>query len=303
MEQQKILITGGTGFLGEQIVKGLRSRGCRTYSLGRSPDNDIVSDLAFKPPSFQTDFDIVVHAAGRAHVEKKTEREKDLFYKINVQGTRNLLSGLEKRSIPLAFIFISSVAVYGKESGEMIKETEPLLAKDPYGLSKICAENIIIKWCELNNVVWTIYRLPLIAGPNPPGNLKSMIYSIERGYYFNVGGGYARKSIVMAEDIAEIIFRVPLVGGTYNLTDGFHPSVYEIAKHIALQLNKKNPKNMPLILAKILAIIGDILGIKSPINSLKLKKLLSNLTYDDSKARKIIGWEPTSFLSAYKIKK
>lgn len=302
MEQQNILITGGTGFLGEQIVKVLRARGCRTYSLGRTTDNDIVDDLAYEPPSIQMHFDIVVHAAGRAHMIPETEKEKELFYKVNVQGTRNLLLGLEKSSIPLAFIFISTVAVYGKESGEMIKETEPMLAKDPYGLSKIQAENIITKWCERNKVVCTIYRLPLIAGPNPPGNLKSMINSIEKGYYFNVGGGYVRKSIVMAEDIAEIIFRAPLVGGIYNLTDGFHPSVCEIANHIALQLHKKSPKNIPFLLAKIMVTIGDFFGLGIPINSLKLKKLSSNLTFDDSKARKFLGWNPTPFLSSYKIK-
>jgi nucleoside-diphosphate-sugar epimerase len=302
MKQQKILITGGTGFLGQQIVKGLRARGCRIYSLGRTTDNDIVDDLAYEPPSIQMHFDIVVHAAGRAHMIPETEKEKELFYKVNVQGTRNLLDGLEKSSIPLAFIFISTVAVYGKESGEMIKETEPMLAKDPYGLSKIQAENIITEWCEHNNVVCTIYRLPLIAGSNPPGNLKSMINSIEKGYYFNVGGGYVRKSIVMAEDIAEIIFRAPLIGGIYNLTDGFHPSVCEIANHIALQLHKKSPKNIPFLLAKIMAIIGDFFGMGIPINSLKLKKLSSNLTFDDTKARKFLGWNPTSILSSFKIK-
>ncbi len=302
MEQQKILITGGKGFLGQQIVKGLRYRGCKTYSLGRTTDNDIVCDLAYKPPTIQMYFDIVVHAAGRAHMTPQTEKDKELFYKVNVQGTKNLLKALEKSSIPLAFIFISTVAVYGKEIGEMIKETEPMLAKDPYGLSKIQAETIITKWCERNKVICTIYRLPLIAGPNPPGNLKSMINSIEKGYYFNVGGGYVRKSIVMAEDIAEIIFRAPLVGGIYNLTDGFHPSVCEIANHIALQLHKKSPKNIPFLLAKIMAIIGDFFGMGIPIDSLKLKKLSSNLTFDDSEARKFLGWNPTSFLSSYNIK-
>ena len=299
---KKILITGGTGFLGKHIVKGLHYRGCTASSLGRAIDNDIVVDLAYEIPGILMHFDIVVHAAGKAHMTPVTEKENELFYNVNVQGTRNLLEGLEKGSIPLAFIFISTVAVYGKESGEMITETEPMRAKDPYGLSKIQAENIITEWCERNKVICTIFRLPLIAGPNPPGNLRSMINGIMKGHYFNVGGGNGRKSIVMADDITEIIFRAPLVGGIYNLTDGYHPSVREIADYIALQLHKKSPKNIPFLLAKIMAIIGDIFGIGIPINSIKLKKLSSNLTFDDTKARKFLGWNPTSILSSFKIK-
>ena len=299
---KKILITGGTGFLGEHIVKGLRSKGCKASSLGSGKDNDIVADLAYETPGILMYFDIVVHAAGKAHMIPVTEKEKELFYNVNVQGTRNLLEGLEKGNIPLAFIFISTVAVYGKESGEMITETEPMLATDPYGLSKIQAENIITEWCERNKVICTIFRLPLIAGPNPPGNLRSMINGIMKGCYFNVGGGNARKSIVMADDIVEIIFKAPLVGGIYNLTDGYHPSVCEIACHIALQLNKKSPKNIPFSLAKILAVVEDFFSIGIPINSIKLKKITSNLTFDDTKARKLLGWNPTSILSSFKIK-
>lgn len=67
-----------------------------------------------------------------------------------------MLQGLEgSQTSPKAFIFISSVAVYGRENGINISEDAPLLAKDPYGLSKIQAEKLVLDWCVRNNVVHT----------------------------------------------------------------------------------------------------------------------------------------------------
>ncbi|MGG8473430.1 NAD-dependent epimerase/dehydratase family protein, partial [Rahnella sp. PAMC25617] len=100
----------------------------------------------------------------------RTAIEKKQFYDVNVLGTLNLLKGLEKAGVPEQFVFISSVSVYGQQSGIFINEDHPLEAKDPYGLSKIEAEDLVLKWCEQHRVVCTILRLPLLVGKNPPGN-------------------------------------------------------------------------------------------------------------------------------------
>lgn len=299
---KRILVTGGTGFLGRHILKGLRARGFTVNSLGRAPGNDIVADLSHDIPGNLVHSDIVVHAAGKAHMTPVTEKEKESFYIVNLQGTRNLLEGLEKTGVPSAFIFISTVAVYGKESGEMITETEPMLATDPYGLSKIQAERIIIEWCERNKVICTIFRLPLIAGPNPPGNLGMMIRGIMKGLYFNIGGGNVRKSIVMADDLAGIILKAADTGGIYHLTDGYHPSFSELSALIAKQLGKKEPKNIPYYVARIMALAGDVLGKKAPINTGKLKKIISPLTFDDTKAVKMLDWQPSKCLQYFRIR-
>ncbi|MBC7915293.1 MAG: hypothetical protein H7Y07_14350 [Pyrinomonadaceae bacterium] len=47
--------------------------------------------------------------------------------------------------------------------------------------------------------------------------------------------------------------------------------------------------------------MGDILGKRAPINSVKLKKITSDLTFDDSKAREILGWNPTPVLKGFKV--
>jgi len=218
----------------------------------------------------------------------------------NIKLTQNLLKGLEKKNIS-KFIFISSVSVYGLVEGDLINEDQELKASDPYGLSKIHSELIITEWCNLNNVKLTILRLPLIVGLNPPGNLASMLKGIKNGYYFNIDGGLTKKSMVLCSDISKYLLNASEIGGVYNLTDGYHPSFSEFSNQIANQLNKSKPVNMPFLLARMAAKFGDLLGSKAPINTNKLKKITSNLTFDDTKAREAFGWNPTPVLEGFKI--
>jgi nucleoside-diphosphate-sugar epimerase len=298
----KIFITGSNGFLGNIILNVLRENFHLIKTIGRSKEHNIFCDLAQSIPKLDVSFNTVIHVAGKAHSVPETTEEKQQFFNVNVNGTFNLLSALEKSGIPQSFVFISTVAVYGRENGILINENEPLLAKDSYGQSKIQAEKLIQTWCKKYNVTCTILRLPLIAGPNPPGNLASMIKGIKKGYYFNIDGGKAKKSIVLADDVANIIPKAAEIGGIFNLTDGYHPSLNELSSVIAQQLNKKMPGNIPAKLVKSFAIIFDMLGKLTPINSYMLKKITSDLTFDDSKAREILGWNPKSVLEKFKIR-
>ncbi len=293
-----ILVTGANGFLGSTIVKGIDS--IHIIKKLSQTTGDYQLSLDNQIPNFIHKFNLVIHAAGKAHSIPQTEQEKQSFYNVNVLGTKNLLKGLDDAGVPEQFVFISSVSVYGKEFGENIDEDYPLLAKDAYGLSKIEAEKLIIEWCHKRNVIFTILRLPLLVGENPPGNLGAMLRAIDRGYYFNIGGGKARKSMVLAQDVASIIPVVAPKGGIYNLTDGFHPSFDELSFAITLSKSKRIPLNLPLFLAKLMGFFGDFLGEKAPINSLKLKKITSDLTFDDSKARSSLNWNPQSVLEYLK---
>lgn len=296
----KILLTGSNGFLGYQIQAVLNPiLDFTTLSRSNSSINCDISNFIPVLPQVN----IVIHAAGKAHSVPKTLEEKQAFFDVNFKGTQNLLKGLEEcQSLPKAFVFISSVAVYGRENGVNIPEDAPLLANDPYGLSKVQAEQLVLDWCKRNNVVCTILRLPLLAGANPPGNLGAMIKGIKRGYYFDIaGGGAAQKSVVLASDVAQCILKVSEIGGIYNLTDGYHPTFNELSRTISLQLGRKFVPNMPLFFAKILALIGDLIGDKFPVNSNKLSKIMEPLTFDDSKARKAFGWNPRQVLEGFNI--
>lgn len=297
----KFLLTGSTGFLGSTILKALSKE--EVYTLGRNKCSISVDLKNLTSELFLPKVDFVVHLAGKAHVIPKTLGEEIDFFETNVIGTKNLLANLENGRLPKVFVFISSVAVYGLATGNNISENVDLLATDPYGMSKIEAEALIVKWAQKHAIKFLIFRLPLIAGINPIGNLGSMINGIKKGYYFNIGRGDAKKSIVLASDIALLIKNLSenMPSGIYNLTDGYHPSFRELSNVIAGKLNKPQPYSLPLKFVKVLAKIGDLIGRKSPLNTKMVEKITANLTFDDSEARKSLGWKPTPVLIGFKI--
>ena len=294
----KILLTGSTGFLGKYIYKSLiKNNKIDTLSRTKSSYN---IDLSQQIPNFNESFNMVIHVAGKAHDQSEKALINNSFYKVNVIGLKNLLSGLKKTNTPSKFVFISSVSVYGLSKGTNISESFELLAKDDYGLSKIEGEKIVKTWCKKNNVKYLILRLPLLVGKNPPGNLGAMIKAIKNGFYFNINRGKARKSMVLADDVSKIILKASEIGGTFNLTDGNNPNFNQLSYSIAKQLNKKYIFNMPIFIAQLISKIGDIMGLNF-FNSSKLNKIVSDLTFDDSKARKTLDWKPNSVIENIKI--
>ena len=297
---EKLLFTGGTGFLGKNVMPILTQK-YEVTTCGITPDDMIKANLAKEVPTLPERYDVVLHACGKAHMVPKTEAEKKAFYDVNYQGTVNLCTSLEKVGVPKALVFISTVAVYGCEYGDMITEDHPLEGDSPYAESKIMAERYLTDWCAKNGVVLGILRPSLLAGKNAPGNLGAMVNGIKKGFYMNIAGGKVVKSILMAEDIAYLLPLLEERGGVYNVCDTRQPSFGEISISIANQLGKRKPINIPYWMAWCMAKVGDLLGDKAPINSYKLEKMTKNLTFSNEKAKHELGWEPLDVLENYKI--
>lgn len=296
-----ILFTGASGFLGDNIYPVL-SQKYEIETLGLSANDTYKIDFSREIPSFNKPYDIIIHAAGKAHVIPKDLKESDEFFQINLEGTKNLIKGLEQSAkLPKSIVFISTVAVYGVETGTNINEKNALLGNSPYALSKIQAEEFLLNWCSKNKVTLGILRPSLIAGKNPPGNLGAMIDGIKTGKYLRIGNGSAQKSVLMAEDIARIIPRLAEVGGIYNVCDNHHPSFAALEELIARQLNKKSPRSIPYRVAKSIALVGDIVGNKFPVNSCKLDKITQSLTFSNEKAKRELSWEPLDVLQNFRI--
>ena len=299
----KILISGSSGFLGSCIREHLLKNNI-VFSLGRRNDSDFKFDFSKDNINVNLpDFDTFIHCASLAHIVPKEKKQKEEFFKINVDGTSSLLNLFSSSSkIPKSFVYISSVSVYGLSKGKLVDESTPLLATDPYGLSKIKVEKLILKWCKQHNVVCCILRLPLVIGKNPKGNLFKMIKSIRNKYFFNIAGGKAKKSMVLADDIAKIILKAAKTPGIFNLTDQYHPSFFEFSKLISSQLKVKQPLSLNYKIAKVLAIIGDIISI-FPFNTNTLIKMTNDLTFSDNEAVKKLGWKPKSIINNYIVDK
>lgn len=297
---KNLLFTGASGFLGYNI-RPILERTYDIHTIGLTDDDDIKINLAKEVPPINTHYDVVLHAAGKAHSVPKTKAEAQVFYDVNYQGTINLCKALEKAGIPRVLVFISSVAVYGCEFGDLITEDHPLEGTTPYADSKIKAEQYLIQWSSNHGVVLGILRPSLLAGRNAPGNLGAMVDGIRKGFYLNIAGGKVKKSVLMAEDIARLLPLLEEKGGIYNVCDSYQPTFGEISISVANQLGKYKPISIPYWIAWCMAKVGDLLGSKAPINSYKLKKMTKNLTFSNEKARKELEWEPLDVLTNYKI--
>ncbi len=300
----RLLLTGANGFLGSHFQKEWKGKGHEVISLGSSKNNDIVCNLAKSLPKLTSGIDYVIHAAGKAHSIPKTEIQRKAFFDVNLKGTENLLQALgELKEKPKGLLFVSTVAVYGRNQGELIDESNELLALDPYGLSKIKAERAVIAWGKSQEVPTTIIRPPLVIGKDAPGNLKRMFEGIKHKKYANIAGGNARRSMVLADDIAVHSEKLIKSPGIYNVTDNYHPSFKELSHIIGKSLSKK-VMNIPYFFAKCMAFTGDIASFllrrEMPFSSKKLNKMTATLTFNSSKAS-AVGWQPRSVLGHSEI--
>lgn len=297
---EKLLFTGGTGFLGRNI-KPILDKTYEVTTIGIMDADMIKANFVTDVPNLPEKYDVVLHAAGKAHIYPKTEAERKSFYDVNLTGTIHLCDALEKVGAPKSCIFISTCGVYGLDNGNNITEEMPLLGEEPYQKSKIQAEEYLQKWCKRHGVVLTILRPSLLVGRGAPGNLGAMLRGIQKGFYLNIAGGKAKKSLLMADDIANIVELAKDKGGIYNVCDDYNPSFGELSKVMAKQLGKHSPISIPYWMAWCLAKIGDVLGDVWPINSQRLAKIVTDDTISNEKAKRELGWQPMDVLTNYKI--
>lgn len=289
---KRVLITGASGFLGTNIKEYLIKKDYHLTCLGLDADSDIVCDLS--QDTFAIDnIDYVIHLAGKAHMIPKTAAEKEAFFKVNYEGTKNLIESV--KHIPIkALVFISTVAVYGRDAGELIDENQPLLGTTPYALSKIKAEEYLRDFSKKTPFKVIILRLPLVTGKHPVGNLKGMANAIKKGYYFRIGKADAQRSIIAASDIAKVLPELFEIEGTYNFTDCTHPKISDIDSVLAKKYNKRI-KSLPYTLLKFIGKIGDVITF-FPFNSTKFEKLTKTLTFSNDKILSKIKFKPVNGL-------
>ena len=297
---QKLLFTGGTGFLGRNI-KPILDRSYDVTTIGIMEADMIKANFVSGVPELPEKYDIVLHAAGKAHIYPKTEAEKQAFFDVNYKGTINLCKALEKVGVPKSFIFISTLNVYGDVCGNNdTEDSRPLVGDSPYADSKIKAEEYLTNWCKEHNVILGVLRPSLLAGKDAPGNLGAMVNGIRTGAYLSIAGGKARKSVLMVDDIAHLVPLVAEKGGVYNVCDDHNPSFGELEATIARQLGKRKPISIPYWMAKCLALVGDVFSF-FPINSRRLEKIVSTDVWSNEKAKRELGWKPMDVIENYKI--
>ena len=293
------LVTGWNGFFGSILCSKLDTQDAHIVRCGRVDGSDIKADLALAVPDIPDNVNRVFHVAGVTPGPTRPINSPDIFNIGNVQGTVNLLNGLSSKNLE-SFVLISSASVYGKVEGELIDESTPLLAASEYAKSKRDSELLVEQWCEKNNVGLTIVRLPLVVGVGAPGTLGQLKHAIVKKRFVIPGDGSAKKSMVLATDVADWLVDNPTVTGTFNLTDQVDPSYAELCDAITTHLSISKVPRIPSPIMKAGSWLGDSAGalLKKPLpyNSVVHTQLTKSLTFSSDKAQ-TNGWNPQSVLA------
>lgn len=249
----KVLITGKNSYVGKNIGNFLLYKNMEVKYV--SVRNGISEDEF-------TDVDVVVHCAAIVH--KKEAKFAILYDKVNYELTVDIAEKAKKKGVK-QFIFMSTMAVYGKSEGEINGNT-PLQPKTLYGESKLKAEKALEKIADENFKV-SIIRPPMVYGRSCPGNYKKLRMLALKLPVFPLVEN--KRSFIYVENLAYFVWNTISEGkeGIFMPMDSNTESTDTMSKYIC-SVNNKEIKFSPFL--------GKMVK-KIPLNS--LKKAFGSLYY------------------------
>lgn len=160
--KKKVLITGGSGFIGSNVKSALDKSDCEVLTVGRNEKEDVKVDLQdTKLKEIIKDFcpEVVCHFASGSNIQR-ADKDKEKEYKDTVISTGNLINWSNQKSVKI--IYLSSQSVYGLPEYLPVSESHPTKPVTVYGENKLKAEHLIIQ-SKLNYV---IFRVSSVYGKN-----------------------------------------------------------------------------------------------------------------------------------------
>ncbi|MEI6400313.1 MAG: NAD-dependent epimerase/dehydratase family protein [bacterium] len=297
-ENKKILVTGGTGYVGAKLVTALLDEGCFVYILSRkkSPlfeNNDrvsfIIADItdSFEIPN---DVRIIYHCAGSIYNTEELER-------VNVLGTKNIVAQAMKNNCTL--IYLSSAGITGQTKDKIVTEETIPHPHNAYGRSKYRAEQVVVQAIK-QGLKAHILRPSTIFGTGnnkEGGSFLQLIQSMRSGLYKNIGTGYY--NIV---HINEVIRALELLGKTdssfgniYILSNAVaYKKMDEIVKNATPKITRKTytiPYFIAFGISTVLLVVCFILRKKNPLTFARLKALTNQSILSQEKIEKTIGFK------------
>ena len=281
---KKVLVTGGAGFIGGNLVKELIKLNKNVIvfdnlSTGKEENLPhgtelIVGDLRNKDEVLMAmkDIDLVFHVGANANGTISV-RNVRYDFETNVLGTFNVLEATLNSNIK-KLVYISSASVYGKPQTFPIKETHPKKPFVPYGASKLIGE----VYC---NVFYVTYSLPVVIGRpfcvyGPGENPKLALVEVSRYLRWalndkpiNIIGDMEKKTrdFVHVNDVIKgllLLAEKASPGEVYNIGSGQETSVRELSEVIGFTVGKKPRINMITNIEEdTYRLVGDISKLKS----------------------------------------
>lgn len=295
-----ILVTGSTGFVGSCLLAKLgQMAGICVLGAHRvdQPFADhpiaVVGDI-----NNDTDWysavhrkEVVIHSAARVHVMHDTSSDPlTEFRKVNVDGTLNLARQAAAAGVH-RFIFISSIKVNGEGTapGQPYQADDGSAPLDPYGISKMEAEQGLRALATETRMEVVIIRPVLVYGPGVKANFLSMMRWLHKGVPLPFGAIHNRRSLVALDNLVDLIVTCidhpAAANQTFLVSDGEDLSTSELLCRMGTALGK--PARLLPVPSWLLEACAAMLG-KNALS----QRLCGSLQVDISKTRELLNWTP-----------
>ncbi|MDP1666442.1 MAG: SDR family oxidoreductase [Methylobacter sp.] len=298
-----VLISGANGFIGKSLCAELLRQGqfvraaVRLMRFDNLPIENVettsigVIDGETDWTHALLDINVVVHLAARVHLTKHNAVDPlDEMHKVNVEGTWNLARQAAEAGVQ-RFIFISSIKVNGESTslGRPYTTEDQPVPVDPYGISKLEAEESLRQLADETGMEVVIIRPPLVYGPGVKANFYDMMRWLEKGVPLPLGAIYNKRSFVALDNLVDLIVTCiehpAAANRTFLAGDGEDLSTTELLQRMSKALGKPAKLfPMPIGVLKAAAIL---LGRRD-----MAQRLCNSLQVDISKTCDLLGWQP-----------
>jgi nucleoside-diphosphate-sugar epimerase len=305
LANKKIVVTGGCGFIGINLVKELLSHKA-IVSVLDLPDADwtrmpaevtvIQANILDKNTLVGVfkNIDIIYHLAARADLDGKTIDD----YAVNFEGTGNIIDEIANSKSKSRLVFYSTQLVVGIfNETRFINVDEPYKTKTLYGESKIEGEKVVIRKCKESNIPYAIIRPTSVYGPWGAAPFKEFFQTIKFRRYMHVGKANNLVSMCYVKNLIELTIRASLhdkaIGKIFFGTD-YHPYTMREVVDMAATYYGINIYTAPnFIITPVAYIFGvfKLLGVKVPIYPFRLRNIKASYCYDIQNTSEI-GYAP-----------
>ena len=309
----KILITGGSGFIGTNMVEYYIDQSFSILNLDIAPPLDEKQLKYWSKCDINNKDDLInqfkkyrpthiVHLAAGTGMDVKDISH----FKTNFEGVKNIISASNAVDSVVKIVFTSSLLVCERTYSP--KNDVDFKPDTLYGESKVLSEKIVR---ESNiNSDWSIVRPTAVWGPWFRSSYTTFFKLVMKGYYFNPGKKILKKPATYVGNtiymIDKILHSEESNNKVYYLADYPEYSIQEWAKSISFFAGKRNPFSFPRILILSIAKIGDILKFLKifsdpPLTTFRLNNIISSTSYDLDKTKFIVGNLPYDLNSSVEL--